>query len=286
MSAETMKASSSSPWPSLGEAHGGGGRSNEMEDDDWELLENSADATSVTAPAIVIDTATDNDREETTSTTTTTTSVPIAIPQKTNPKMLHHCASSPDFRQYYQLHTHEETDESVEHEEEEDDESHVLVSPIGDENASTTSSFTLVSNPAAATTSTASTENNNAKDAPRRVPSFRDALLLQKEEEQKEKEQAPKEKQPQQPRLKPKMKFVVKPISRRVHSAGDLQNLGAIHEHDDEAVMGDSDAMEFYHRKSKGACGRSSGMRLRPDEAKRKEMIIHKKNAQRARQGR
>jgi len=272
-----MNPSSSSPWPSLGESHGEGGqdpRNLPVDDDDWELLEDTV------VPANAVN-GTQEEKSDHERTTTSAVAIPVALghtqqqqqqqqqQQGINPKMLHHCSSSPDFRKYYQLQTHEETDESCN----EDEDSHVLV----DDHESTTSSFTMVSNPATAVT-TSSTEN----PTPRRVPSFRDALLLQQEEEQKEQETPPPQEKPK--RVKPKMKFVVKPISRRVHSAGDLQGLGAIHENDDEDILGDSDAMDFYHRKSKGACGRSSGMRLRPDEAKRKDMIIHKKNAQRARQ--
>ena len=46
-------------------------------------------------------------------------------------------------------------------------------------------------------------------------------------------------------------------------------------------VLGDTDAMDFYHRKDKGSKGASNKKKLRPDEAKRKDIIMHKKDLQR-----
>lgn len=89
---------------------------------------------------------------------------------------------------------------------------------------------------------------------------------------------------PQKPRVKNKVKsrYVVTPIKRCAKSTGDLLSLV---ENEDEEAMGESDAMEYYNRKAHGAHGRSNGMKIRPDEAKRKEMIVEKKNMQRQRQG-
>jgi hypothetical protein len=42
--------------------------------------------------------------------------------------------------------------------------------------------------------------------------------------------------------------------------------------------------MEFYHRKAKGISGRTNGMKLRPDEAKRRDIIMAKKESQRQQQ--
>merc|ERR1740124_1270501 len=49
----------------------------------------------------------------------------------------------------------------------------------------------------------------------------------------------------------------------------------------EEEVLGETDALEYYNRKKSGRVGRSKGLRLRPDEAKRKDCIVAKKDAQR-----
>jgi hypothetical protein len=80
------------------------------------------------------------------------------------------------------------------------------------------------------------------------------------------------------PRVKPR--FVVKkPMKRCIKSTGDLKSL-VIQE--EEEVIGAGDAMEFYHRKALGAQTRKNGLKLRPDEAKRKQMIMQKKGLQRS----
>lgn len=103
---------------------------------------------------------------------------------------------------------------------------------------------------------------------------FRDAILATKEEKQAPQDR-PVEK-PAKQRIRPRI--VVKPIRRGSKSTGDLQSL-VIHE--DEDVMGDTDAMDFYHRKALGAKGRVNGSKMRPDEAKRKAITMHKKDLQR-----
>jgi hypothetical protein len=79
----------------------------------------------------------------------------------------------------------------------------------------------------------------------------------------------------QQRRIKPR--FVVKPIKRCTKSTGDLNSLYE----EEEAMFGSSDAQEFYSRKLAGAQGRTNGLKLRPDEAKRKEIVMNKKDEQR-----
>ncbi|KAL7556322.1 hypothetical protein ACA910_011868 [Epithemia clementina (nom. ined.)] len=44
------------------------------------------------------------------------------------------------------------------------------------------------------------------------------------------------------------------------------------------------DEYSYYHRKAAGASSRFNGLRLRPDEQKRKQMIVQKKNLQRRQQ--
>ena len=52
----------------------------------------------------------------------------------------------------------------------------------------------------------------------------------------------------------------------------------------DGDVLGETDAMDFYHRKDKGSKGTSNKKKLRPDEAKRRDIIMHKKEMQRKKQ--
>jgi len=49
----------------------------------------------------------------------------------------------------------------------------------------------------------------------------------------------------------------------------------------EEEVVGDSDAMEFYSQKAMGSTSRAKGLKLRPDEAKRKEYSLYKKEIHR-----
>lgn len=144
---------------------------------------------------------------------------------------------------------------------------------------------------------------------PKKVPSFKDMILLNaeklKEEESKRKEASQKLEEQRRNdallrRKQTKTRIIVTPIKRCARSTGDLRSL-IIHEgeegysglsspcsaviHEDEEILGCSDAQEYYDRKSHGSNGRAKGRRIRPDEAKRKEMIIHKKNAQRRAQG-
>lgn len=144
----------------------------------------------------------------------------------------------------------------------------------------------------------------------KKVPSFKDMILMnaQKiEEEDKKKKVQLKEleekrrKEAIQRRKTTRTRLVVTPIKRCAKSTGDLRSLvihedeegygggsgaGVIHEEEEEEeILGCTDAMEYYNRKDFGRQGRANGRKIRPDEAKRKKMIIHKKNAQRRAQG-
>lgn len=149
--------------------------------------------------------------------------------------------------------------------------------------------------------------SNTAAASVKKVPSFKDMLLLnskQKEKEEQEKQTKLKEVEEKlrrdalKRRKMNRPRLVVNPIQRCAKSTGDLRSL-IIHEGDEEGgdcggggggviyedeIMGETDAMEFYNRKSKGSSSRSNGKKLRPDEAKRKMYIVHKKNAQRSAQ--
>lgn len=49
-------------------------------------------------------------------------------------------------------------------------------------------------------------------------------------------------------------------------------------------ILGDTDAMDFYHRKEQGSKSTANKKKERPDEAKRREIIMHKKEMQRKKQ--
>lgn len=149
--------------------------------------------------------------------------------------------------------------------------------------------------------------SHSAKSSMKKVPSFKDIIMLNAqthqdvEKKKKEHIQQHQEKMrnlAMQRRKANKPKLVVNAIKRCAKSTGDLRSL-VIHEspedeyyggggggivddviHEEE-VLGETDAMEFYSRKSKGSLSRQNGAKIRPDEAKRKEMILYKKNAQR-----
>jgi hypothetical protein len=74
-----------------------------------------------------------------------------------------------------------------------------------------------------------------------------------------------------------KPRIVVTPTvrPRRFESTPDLCSLNS------SQVLGESDAMDFYQRKAKGISGRKNGMKMRPDEAKRLDIIMSKKEMQR-----
>jgi hypothetical protein len=50
---------------------------------------------------------------------------------------------------------------------------------------------------------------------------------------------------------------------------------------DDDEAIGATDAMDFYHRKALGAKGRTNGLKIRPDELKRKQFTLQRKEMQR-----
>lgn len=138
----------------------------------------------------------------------------------------------------------------------------------------------------------------------KKIPSFKDIILLnakehEKEEREKRAQIRSKQEKAIKDRLKRKVKpkLVISPITRCTKSTGDLSSLISIREHethsifdsnkntiDEDEILGETDAKEFYHRKSKGRSNRSNGLKIRPDEAKRKQMIMEKKSMQRSSQ--
>lgn len=89
--------------------------------------------------------------------------------------------------------------------------------------------------------------------------------------------------------VKKKATFVVvKPIKRCSKSTGDLKALDhCLEDRADDGsgdVLGETDAQEYYGRKSAGAQGRRNGRKTRPDEARRLQWTMAKKELQRQKQ--
>jgi hypothetical protein len=129
--------------------------------------------------------------------------------------------------------------------------------------------------------------------------SFRDAILQTSASvDTAESGEGPPSTQSQQgvPRIRKlrKPKYVVQPIRRCSKSTGDLKSLSRIVEDDDDhycghdsfnnQIMGETDAQEFYSRKSAGKTAHQNGLKTRPDEAKRLQITLDKKEEQRKRQ--
>lgn len=210
-------------FPPLGSA----AKETKEPDEEWELLSAGAEA-----PA-------ENDipaKEEKAKTTVV----------QGNPKMLRHCASSPDLRCFD--HSIYEEDEEDEHKEAED------------------SSYGMLSTPGSVITWGSGL-------------SFKDALKTSTGKEQDTTSDSPISPS-RTPRPFRKPRIIVKAPSIRRCSQSSPNLMGLIQE-DQETVMGETDAAEFYHRKAKGAQGRSNGLKLRPDEAKRKQYAVNKRDIQR-----
>jgi hypothetical protein len=173
-----------------------------------------------------------------------------------NPRCLKHCQSLPDFLNYQV-----EEDDSEE-------ESAVMI----EDSSMMSASVVMVPSP-------------NTLNSSFAKVSFKDAILSKSDHLSKQNDAALLNgSEPKQSKLrKVKPKFVVTPIKRCVRSTGDLKTLGR-QMNDDDDVLGDSDAHEFYSRKAHGSATRQNGMKTRPDEAKRLQITMAKKNLQRERQ--
>lgn len=214
------------------------------------------------------------------------TAVPI-----NDPRTLHRCTSTPEFSKLR-----------------DEDDSYVL-----DCTTSSVDAFSVASGDAVLLTK----RNDNGGigmgmgkgTGMKKVPSFKDIIMLnaqareeadRKQKEQLQEHQERLRKEASQRRKKSRPRLVVNPIKRCAKSTGDLRSMVIVEEEDDghgcygggggvvggdsimeEEILGDTDASEFYNRKQKGSTSRQNGKKLRPDEAKRKDFIIHKKEAQR-----
>ncbi len=283
-----LKEQSTSPvvhelWPKLKDSKDPPARD---EDEDWEYISSSS-SSSVNAPSA-------NDAKDKNQASSSTTSEAKEDGEDLEDhSLIHRCESTPEFSSFSSFGSIQASD---------DDLSYVVDcgSSVDAQSIQTTHDDTVL----------LSLKKDIGNGAIKKVPSFKDMLLINsqkiQEEDQRKKEQLKeleekRRKEAIQRRKTTRTRLVVTPIKRCAKSTGDLRSL-VIHEeeegyggggsgfgsaviHEEEEVLGCTDAMEYYNRKDVGRKGRMNGLKTRPDEAKRKEMIIHKKNAQRRAQG-
>eukprot|EP00553_Chaetoceros_curvisetus_P001250 CAMPEP_0204618236 /NCGR_PEP_ID=MMETSP0717-20131115/4957_1 /ASSEMBLY_ACC=CAM_ASM_000666 /TAXON_ID=230516 /ORGANISM="Chaetoceros curvisetus" /LENGTH=303 /DNA_ID=CAMNT_0051631935 /DNA_START=14 /DNA_END=925 /DNA_ORIENTATION=- len=224
-------------------------------DDEWENLFSDGDNNSI-----------DKDSSQT-----------KAQPIISNSDTFHRCMSTPEFSKLQR-----------------EDDSYVL-----DCTMSSVDAFSVTGSDAVLITK----RNDGSKGGMKKVPSFKDIIMLnaqaREEEDRKQKEKLQEQqerlrKEAMERRKKSRPRLVVNPIKRCAKSTGDLRSMVIVEEEEEgyyggggggiiqeDEVLGDTDASEFYSRKQKGSTSRQNGKKLRPDEAKRKNFIIHKKEAQR-----
>lgn len=171
-----------------------------------------------------------------------------------NRKVLFHCASSPDLRKIHSSSIDE-------------DDGYEKI----DLSENDTSSYSFISRHGSSSVSSSLTPGF----------SFRDAIMKKTEDTQEDTVKA----LVSPIRRKTKPKIVVQPIQRCAKSMVDLRSLDRVTEEENEDILGETDASCFYSQKAMGAAGRRNGLKLRPDEASRKAMILNKKKEQRAKQG-
>lgn len=243
---------------------------------DWELLPDDGPAqTSFERDAVRID---DPIRKELEGT------YPPAGGQRSDltddkPLCLKHAQSTPDFRHYKTI-----LEESYE------DSGAVLVENYEEDEyedgvgSLASSSIVMVSGPSSVVSSQSCWSTSSKI-------SFRDAIMKEHTQETKDPDSTDATSEREIKPLKTvrkKPKFVVKPIRRCSKSTGDLQSLARIAEDDDpydeDLILGDTDAQLYYSQKAQGKLGRKNGRKIRPDEAKRLQITMAKKDDQRQRQ--
>ena len=114
------------------------------------------------------------------------------------------------------------------------------------------------------------------------APSFRDMVLASLRDEIVSNAVKITESNPKRTKAKTQPKYVVTPIRRCSASTPNLRALAAAAE--DDEIVGESDATEYYNLKAMGYMGRKNGLKVRPDEAKRKDITMYKKELQRQEQ--
>jgi len=200
-------------------------------------------------------------------------------PAKDNLLCLKHAQSTPDFRYYNTI-----------LEENSDDEDAVLVG-VSEESVDSVASpsIVMVSGPPSIISSQ-SCWSTSLKS------SFRDVIMKEMNQEDKDQtltEMGIDQQARQSKKVRKKPKFVVKPIRRCSKSTGDLQATARIAENGDhnggddsydDFILGDTDAGLYYNQKAHGKLGRKNGRKTRPDEAKRLQITMAKKDDQRQRQ--
>lgn len=183
----------------------------------------------------------------------------IVTPTPVQRRALNHCQSSPDFGGIAF-----------------DDEDSGVTSAVLVEKNDESSSFSIID------------EEEESLVKVKRVPSFKDAILLnaQEIEQEKKKERLELERREaalsrQKQRLRSKL--IVREIKRCAKSTPDLSSLVNClpKVEEDHEILGDTDATDYYARKSYGLTAYKSSRRLRIDEAKRKQYAINKRNSQR-----
>mmetsp|Transcript_18400 Transcript_18400/g.27587 ORF Transcript_18400/g.27587 Transcript_18400/m.27587 type:complete len:299 (-) Transcript_18400:53-949(-) len=249
------------------------------EDEDWEYISSDSSHTSCT-----------NDVKKMTKASTSETKEGEEMEELKEHSLIHRCESTPELSSFSSFTSIQASDDEL---------SFVLDcgSSIDAQSIKTVQDDTVL------------LSHKKGSSTMKKVPSFKDMILMNakkiEEEDQKKKAQLKeleekRRKEAIQRRKTTRTRLIVTPIKRCAKSTGDLRSLvihedeegygggssaGVIHEEDEEEVLGCTDAMEYYNRKDFGRQGRANGRKIRPDEAKRKEMIIHKKNAQRRAQG-
>jgi hypothetical protein len=250
MSRAALNANKSVPCAEQGGEEGEGGEG-QHDDGDWENLQPLSPPPSM------------NQRPRSVSVVTVSN---VAAVERSRP-LLRHCASSPDLRHLHNL------DDVGEEEEEEDYDDYDVIN-----NDAESLSYAVLSGPGSVISMASGF-------------SFRDAILSPGGVETINEDPAPSAAQggtrpiprtePRKPRTRPQ--FVVKPIKRCSKSMVDLRSLAEARneDDDDDEAIGATDAMDFYHRKALGAKGRTNGLKIRPDELKRKQFTLQRKEMQR-----
>jgi hypothetical protein len=195
----------------------------------------------------------------------------VAVVERSRP-LLRHCASSPDLRHLHNL------DGIGEEEDDDNDEDYDVIN-----NDAETLSYAVLSGPGSVMSMASGFSFRDAILSPGGVGTISEdaAAAPSSPSAPKEGARTTPRTEPRKPRTRPQ--FVVKPIKRCSKSMVDLRSLAEAHneDDDDDEGMGASDAMDFYHRKALGAKGRTNGLKIRPDELKRKQFTLQRKEMQR-----